>query len=77
MGVGLSKPEGDAGYASDRADEGAGGAISALWLSARWPMVVPGSLEADNHGSADAAEPIDEPIMLSAGIQYDKSMVAT
>src|SRR6516165_1668054 len=34
FGVGLSKPEGDAGCAGDRADEGDGGAISALWLSA-------------------------------------------
>jgi len=32
-------------------------------------MVVPGSLEADNHRSADVAEPIDETIMLSSGIQ--------
>jgi putative transposase len=33
-----SKPEGDAGCASDRADEGAGGAISAVWLSAHWHL---------------------------------------
>jgi hypothetical protein len=35
-------------------------------------MVVPRSLEADNHGSADVADPIDETIMLSSNIQNDK-----
>lgn len=40
-------------------------------------MVVPGSLKADNHGSADVAEPIDETIMLSSGIQNEELVVAT
>jgi hypothetical protein len=34
----------------------------------KWPMIITGSLEADNHGSADVAKPIDETIMLSSGI---------
>lgn len=35
----------------------------------KWPMIVPGCLEADNHGSAVVAKPIDETIMLSSGIK--------
>jgi hypothetical protein len=54
IGVGLSKPEGDAGCAGDRADEGAGGAISALWLSAHWHLSWTGRIRDEPRASLSA-----------------------
>ena len=60
IGVGLSKPEGDAGCAGDRANEGAGGAISALWLSAHWHLSWTGRIRDEPRGSASAAQAAEE-----------------
>src|SRR6516225_2653157 len=69
FGVGLSKPEGDAGCAGDRADEGARVAISALWLSAHWHLSWTGRIRDEpraslsavaGSGSASAAQAAEE-----------------
>ena len=54
IGVGLSKPDCDAGCASDRADEGTGGAISALWLSAHWHLSWTGRIRDEPRASLSA-----------------------